>query len=260
MPRLTPPHHGLHRPLSFLTAGSSSPHSSQAGPACSWGCRGGNFSPLLETREDTAAPMARVTSDEVALMVGSPPARVLAIASVKEGRIIRRFEATAGKDVAALAASPDGDSLYYVSSGTLWSIPSKGGAPRKICAGDGMAADPNGKDLIVNLNEPERVRLVRVPLSGGPQQEIRVRSDIALSPYPLGPSAFNERGKALVQVDPADSWFFRVAILDLTTGELKRIPINYAADIMLSGWASDGRILATATPIRAHIWRFRPAP
>ena len=224
------------------------------------GVPGGNFSPLLETREETGAPTTRVGSGEVALMVGSPPARALVIASVKEGRIIRRFEATEGKDIAALAASPDGESLYYVSSGTVWSIPSKGGTPRKICAGDGMAVDPNGRDLIVNLNEQEHVRLLRVSLSGGPQQEIPVRSDVPLGPYPVGPSAVNTDGKAVVETAPLDSWFFRLAVLDLATGELRRIPFNYSGDIELTGWASDGRILATAIPMRAHIWRFRPAP
>jgi eukaryotic-like serine/threonine-protein kinase len=220
------------------------------------GLPGGNFSPLLETREDTAAPMARVTSDELALMVGSPPA--LAIASVNQGRIIRRFEATEGKGIAALGTSPDGESLYYVSSGTVWSIPSKGGNPRKICGGDGIAVDPNGRDLIVNLNEEEHVRLVRVPLSGGPQQEIRVRGDVPLIPNPVGPSAVNKDGKAVVGIAPLDSWFFRPAVLDLATGELRRIPLDYAGDIAIPGWGSDGRILATATPMRAHIWRFRP--
>ena len=53
---------------------------------------------------------------------------------------------------------------------------------------------------------------------------------------------------------------WQVGILDLTTGELKIIPINYAGDINVTGWASDDRILATATPMRAHIWRFRPTP
>ena len=224
------------------------------------GSAGGDFSPLLETREETGPPIVRMGKDEVALMVGSRPARAVAIASVREGRIVRRFEATEGKDVAALAASPDGQSLYYVSSGTLWSIPSEGGAPRKICAGDGMAVDPNGRDLIVNLNEQEHVRLLRVSLSGGPPQEIRVKSDVPLGPFPVGPSAVSKNGKAVVGVVPLDSWFFRLAILDLTTGELKIIPINYAGDINVTGWASDDRILATATPMRAHIWRFRPTP
>jgi serine/threonine protein kinase len=223
------------------------------------GSPGGSFSPLSETREETTTPMARVGSDEVALMVGSPPSRALAIASVKDGRIIRRFEATEGKAITALATSPDGESLYYVSSGTVWSVPSKDGTPRKICAGDGMAVDPNGKDLIVYLNEQEKVRLVRVPLSGGPQQEIQVRSGIPLSPFSLGPSAVNEYGKALVGIAPVDSWFFGVAILDLATGELKGVPLNYLGDIDIPGWASDGRILATADPMRAHLWRFRPA-
>ena len=203
--------------------------------------------------------MTKLANDELGLMVGSPPVRALAIASAKESRIIRRFPSTEGKEVSALAASPDGESLYYISSGTLWSIPSKGGTPRKICAGDGLAVDPNGKDLIVNLDEPEHVRLVRVPLSGGPQEEVKVGGDLPLSPFPLGPGAVNKNGKAVVGVAPRDSWFFKVAILDLTTGELNMIPINYAGDIMVTGWASDGRILVTATPMRSHIWRFSPA-
>jgi hypothetical protein len=123
-----------------------------------------------------------------------------------------------------------------------------------------MAVDPNGRDLIVNLNEQEHVRLLRVSLSGGPQQEIPVRSDVPLGPYPVGPSAVNTDGKAVVETAPLDSWFFRLAVLDLATGELRRIPFNYSGDIELTGWASDGRILATAIPMRAHIWRFRPAP
>jgi eukaryotic-like serine/threonine-protein kinase len=58
---------------------------------------GGNFVPILRGNEETAAPMARLGNDEVALMVGSPPAQELAIASVREGRIIHRFTATEGK-------------------------------------------------------------------------------------------------------------------------------------------------------------------
>ena len=87
-----------------------------------------------------------------------------------------------------------------------------------------------------------------------------VRSDVSLGPYPLGPSAVNKEGKAVVETAPLGSWFFGLAVLDLATGELRRIPFSYTGDIELTGWESDGRILASAIPMRAHIWRFRPAP
>jgi len=38
------------------------------------------------------------------------------------------------------------------------------------------------------------------------------------------------------------------------------VPLNYTGDLLLSGWTSDGRILAFAEPMRGHIWRFRPLP
>ncbi len=44
-------------------------------------------------------PMAQLGSAEIALMVGEPSAQVAAVASVKEGRILRRLDATAGKQI-----------------------------------------------------------------------------------------------------------------------------------------------------------------
>jgi hypothetical protein len=220
---------------------------------------GGNSVPLLATNEETAEPTARIgKDDEVALIAGSRPTQMLAIASVSEGRIIHRFTATEGTRIEEVAASPDGNTLYYVSSESVWSIRSEGGEPRRICAGDGVAVDPNGRELIVQLNEQEHVLLERVPLSGGPAQPIQGRSDLLVAPGGLGAGALNKDGKLLVTVAPKDSWFFGVATLDLTTGKLTPVPLNYTFDIALAEWASDGSILATGAPIRAHIWRFRP--
>jgi eukaryotic-like serine/threonine-protein kinase len=218
---------------------------------------GGNFVPLLQTKEETGPPFVGVGDGQVALMIGSPPADAVALASVKEGRIIRRFDDTEGKQILELAASPDGKTLYYVSSGSVWSVPTDGGNSHKLCAGDGVTPDPNGHDLIVDLIGQE-VRLERVPLSGGPAQEIPVKSKDPIVPLVLGPEAINHTGKMLIGVVPNDSWFFRLGVLDLASGAITRIPLNYTGDIMIAAWSSDGKILATADPIRAHIWRFRP--
>ncbi|HXH48489.1 MAG TPA: winged helix-turn-helix domain-containing protein [Terriglobia bacterium] len=219
---------------------------------------GGSFVSLLRGNEETEGPIAQVGNDEVALMVGSPPAEELAIASIKEGRILRRFEATKGRQIESVEASPDGKSLFYVFSGSVWSISSQGGSPRRICAGDSVTVDPNGRDLIVKLNEQEHVILKRVPLSGGPEQPIQVRSSLLVAPYQVPGNNLNKDGKLLVTVAPNNSWFYGLAILDLATGKLTPVLLDYSGDVNAHGWTRDGHILATGVPMRAHIWRFRP--
>ncbi|HEV2177691.1 MAG TPA: protein kinase [Terriglobia bacterium] len=219
---------------------------------------GGNFVSLLESDEESAPPLAQVGNDEVAFMVGSPPSQSLAIASLKDGSILHRFESIHANDVRDVAGSPDGKTLYYVSGGNVWSIPTDGGTPRKVSAGVGVAVDPNGKDLVVERVGLEDITLERVPLSGGPEQPIPVKGGPPLSPLLLGPNAINLQGRLLVSVQPTDSWFFRAAIIDLATGKMTQIPLNYDGDIDYLGWTRNGRIMATTLPITSHIWRFRP--
>ena len=182
----------------------------------------------------------------------------MAIASVKEGRILGQMPATKGKKIDSLAASPDGATLYYVSSGTIWSVPSQGGTPRKICEGDGVAVDPGGNFLIVNLFEADRVRLERVPLSGGSPQPIQVNGDIAISPIPLGMNALDKGGRPLANRALQDSWFFGVGILNLSTGTLTQIPLRYTGDILVPEWTADGKILGAGYPFGSHVWRLKP--
>ncbi|HXJ15990.1 MAG TPA: protein kinase [Candidatus Polarisedimenticolia bacterium] len=214
--------------------------------------------PLLQGNTDASPPAASLGNGEVAFVAGSAPNTSLAIASVKEGRILAQFPETKGKTINSVAASPDGATVYYVSSGTVWAVPSQGGTPRKICDGDGVAVDPGGNFLIVNLFEAERVRLERIPLSGGSPQPIQVKGDLAISPVPLGGTALDKRGRLLVSVAPSDSWFFGLGILNVASGTLTRIPSTYTGDVAIAGWTDDGQILVSSSPLGAHIWRFRP--
>lgn len=121
-----------------------------------------------------------------------------------------------------------------------------------------MAVDPNERDLIVDLIGQGGVRLERVPLAGGSAKPIRLKSDLPLSPVAVQSRAINGKGDLVVSVAPKDSWFFGLGIVNLSTGKMTRIPLNYAGDIFYPDWASDGNILATAQTMSAHIWRFRP--
>jgi hypothetical protein len=219
---------------------------------------GRNFSPLVDTAEETGPLATLLPNNEVAFMAGTGSDQTIVIASVSQSRISRRLHGVNGAYLTGLAASADGRTLFYTTSKNVWAIPAADGPPRKICAGDGFAVDPNGQDLIVNLNEQAGVHLVRVPISGGPGHDIRVQNDPPIGPIPLGGNGVRKDGKILVGVAPRDSWFFTLAILDPATGKLTRVPVNYTGDLFPSAWGSDGRILATGALMRAQLWRFRP--
>ena len=220
----------------------------------------GNFFPLVDTAEEIGPPAALLPDNQVAFIAGAGLDQVIVIASTGDGRIIRRLEGTKGKGVTALAASIDGKTLYYSADGNVWSTPAADGTSNKICAGDGVATDPNGKDLIVNLWGADGMKLFRVPLSGGSRQEIRIPGDIPMNNLPLSGSAIRKDGKVILGVQSKDSWFYSLAVLDLGSDKIATVPLNYTGDLLLSGWTNDGRILAFGEPIRARIWRFRPIP
>ena len=214
----------------------------------------------MDTKEETAPPATLVGDREVAFLLGTPPDRTIAIASIADGRIVHRLQVGKGVLIQSLAASPDGKTLYYAASGSVWAIPTAGGEPRKIHDGDGVAADPRGQDLIVQLNEKDNVRLVQVPVSGGPERAIPIRGEIHPAPLVLSPNAVNKDGRIVVEVGVKDSWFWPPAVLNPETGDVQRIPVAYEADFDQPGWSSDGRIVSMAQTLRAAIWRFRPAP
>jgi len=222
------------------------------------GKQGANFFPLVDSPEDMRLPAALLPNDQVAFIAGTGSDQTIAIASANDGRIIRHFQGVKGVSVTSLAASPDGGTIYYTAGGNLWAIPAADGTPRKIGAGDVIAVDPNGRQLIAGLEEKGGTRLVRVPLSGGPGQEIHVQGDLPIAPYALGGNSVGKDGKLLIGVAPKDSWFFGAGVLDLANDKLTSIPLNYTGDIVVAGWTTDGQILAFGLPMRAHIWRFRP--
>ncbi len=219
---------------------------------------GGNFSPFVDSSENTRPPATLLAKDEVAFIAGKTSGKTIAIASAGEGRIVRHLEGVNGEQVSGLAASPDGNTIYYVATGSIWSIPASGGTASKICAGDGVAVDPHGRCLIVQLNETPKVRLLRVPMSGGSAEEVHIQGDVPLNYINIGAKAVSGEGKILVGIAPRDSYFFQVAILDLATGELNRVPVDYTGDQVMANWASDGRILALGLQFRGDLWRFRP--
>jgi hypothetical protein len=212
--------------------------------------------PFVQTEEETAAPFAVIGEREIAFEMGLPPNNTLAIASVSDGRMVRRLLSTKGLVISSLAASPDGGTLYYVVSGNIWAIPSAGGEPRQVASGDEVVADPNGRELIVVRHEKDGFHLVRMSLPSGAEVRIPFQSEFQFNGL-LSANAVHPDGRILVYIQSADSWWDQVGILEPKTGKVKKLDIPYSGDIDQAGWTRDGRIMAQGFPMRSSLWRFR---
>ena len=218
---------------------------------------GGNFSPLLDNEEQTSMPAALLPNDEIAFVEGIGQRQEIVIAAAREGRIVRRLKGAKGGELYQIVGSTNGKTLFYVADGNVWAIPVDDGEPHKVCQGDAMAVDPNGKDLIVTLNDAAGVRLNRVSLSRGAPNAIRMQDNVFLNGLALGGGAVRNDGKIILGVLSPDRWFYDNAILDPVSGRVKRISLDYSGDLLFSGWTMDGRIISFGYPLRARLWRFR---
>ncbi len=220
---------------------------------------GGSPVPLLDANEETLFPAIELKDGLVALVAGSGANQRLAVASPASGRIVAHFDEARHDDIHSMAASTDGSTLFYSAGGSVWSIPVKGGTPRKVHAGDSVVVDPANGDLIVEVFAPDGARLVRVPAAGGTDTPIPSPGQIHPALIPLGAGAVDRQGRLLVTIASADRWYWSAALLTLATGALERIPVDYEGDILVPGWTTDGRIVANAAPLRSSIWRLKPA-
>lgn len=214
--------------------------------------------PFVQTMDETREPLTTLGKDRVALLLGRTGNRAVAIISIADGRIVGRIERVKG-DVMALAGSPDGKTLFYVTAGEVWAIPAEGGESRRLHAGDSVAVDPGGEFVVVKLQEKEAIRFVRVSLAGGPDFVVPVapQNQLRLAAHTLAPNAVALDGRLVVRVAPNDSWYWPVAILDPRTGRLERVPAGDEMDMFGSGWDGQGRLVIIANKTRSSLWRFR---
>ena len=80
---------------------------------------------LLESSEESSSPAARIGADSVAFLLGPHEAPRVAIATLRDGRIVKRFPFDAAS-VKSIAATPDGKKLYYCSDRQVWWVGTKG--------------------------------------------------------------------------------------------------------------------------------------
>jgi eukaryotic-like serine/threonine-protein kinase len=215
---------------------------------------GGDLTPLSETREETDVSITNAGERMIAFPLGPPGKRVIAIASLPDGRIVRRL-AVGGGTINGLASSPDGRTIFYVSGHAVWSMPAAGGDPTKISEGDSVAASAG--EVVVKLNANDGFHLMRVPPAGGEPVRVPPSAEAALTSGMLSPAAVGPNGRVLVQVNEPHVWFYRMAAIDLRTGHLDLIPTDYGGDIWFPGWTPDGKIVAVGLEYSFSLWQMK---
>jgi len=208
--------------------------------------------PLVSTVEETWGPMTAVGAGEVAFMMGPKGKPAIGLAALATGRITRQLPFDKGF-VSSMAASPDSHTIFAVAEGVVWAVPVSGEAPRKLRSGDGVAVDIATQTLVVFVQQSGKGRLIRIPLAGGPEQEIRGSFRLGGT---LDPGSV--RNGRLVSPLAGPYWYWPPGIFDLATGTSERIPLDYAQDFHHMAWTPDGKVMAVAVGFRGSIWKFTP--
>jgi serine/threonine protein kinase/Tol biopolymer transport system component len=216
--------------------------------------------PLLDLAEQATPPATTVGANRVAFLsgrVGEPS--VLTLATLPEGRVVRRIEETRGIAPQGLVAAPDGRTLYYVNAGSLYAVDVEKGGPRRMRPANGVALDPREPaSLIVQVNEADGVKLSRVPLAGGSELSILFAGPLRLAPMPISGAAVGPDGRIAVTVTAPDLLWRGVALLDPATATLERVPLGYDGDVEYPVWSRDGSLIAIGLSPRSSLWRFQP--
>jgi DNA-binding beta-propeller fold protein YncE len=209
---------------------------------------------LVNTPEQTAYP-ATIFGDHLAFTIGTGNERRIALASIRDGRVLRRYSS---RSEAGLAASPDGEMLYYSFAGGIWAQPVTGGEPIRITDGEDVVIEPTGQHLYVKRTHKGTVAIFRVSVRGTDAEELPLPPGYQVGFPPLSPAAVDARGRILVSV-LSQSFYYRTALLDPATKTFTLIPIAIEGDVADAGWAPDGSILATTSRYMLTLWRYRRA-
>ena len=223
--------------------------------------RGAELKPFLDAAEQAMPPVAVLGDRHLAFLSGSlgkPP--VITVASLADGRIVKRIEASSGLSPQSFAASPDGRSLYFIESGSLFVLDTEGsGSPRKLRAAVGVAVDlhTSPPSLVLQVGDRDGVRLCRTDLNGTSELPLPFQSPLRLANLPLSPSAVGPDGRIALTVTSSDSWFREAALLDPVSGAVEKIPVAFEGDLFFPAWSKDGTLLGMGVSIRSSLWRFK---
>jgi hypothetical protein len=73
-----------------------------------------------------------------------------------------------------------------------------------------------------------------------------------LSGPPLSASAIRN-GRLIVVAASAESWYWFVGAVDLTTGAIEKVKVNHFTDFQYVTWTADGNVLGTGAGLTSAL-------
>ena len=210
---------------------------------------------LLNTPESASLPGAVAGDGTLAFVIGAADPHI-AIASLRDGRVIRRFPADA-HPVTAITAPADGQTIYYAANGTIWAQAVSGGEPRRIGEGYDLAVEPSGKFLYLMRTGADGYQIFRMPTAGGEATRIFLPAGFNMTPLPLSPSAVDREGRIILPVNVLDIFFYRAAVFDPARHSMELVPTPPRNPVESAGWTPDGNIAALVVRWCSSLWRYR---
>ena len=194
--------------------------------------------------------MTAVAGNRIAFAVGPEPRETIAVADTATGRIVGRIAPQQGV-IQTMAASADGETLYFTASGSVWSVATAGGEPRRICPGLWVLVHPAGT-LIVARNDGTQVRLFEVSAENGTERAIAVDPGARFNSM----GGIRADGVVTASLTQVDSWWLQLGLVDLTSGRTTQLPGDGVSEVAWATWTRDGQILALKQGMNATIWTF----
>jgi hypothetical protein len=219
------------------------------------GATGKEPASFVNTTEEVSGPLTAAGPGAVAFLIGAEPHPAIGVAELSTGRIVRRIPFDKGR-IEQMTASADGKTLYFAAAGSIWTV-TAGGEVRRLRAGNFVTVEPGDQSLVVQVREAPHVRLVRVPLDGGPEQQIPLPGPLQLA-YMIDNDGV--RNARLLAPAAAPYWYWPPAIFDLATGKSAIIPLQYLSDFHHMSWTPDGKVMACALTWRSSMWKFTRTP
>ncbi|SPE33225.1 Serine/threonine protein kinase [Candidatus Sulfopaludibacter sp. SbA3] len=222
------------------------------------GSTGSDPRPVLQAREESDGPLALSAGGNFVFLIGNARDHQIALASLRDGRIVRRIPAKIPPDVTGLATSPDGTTVYYAAQGGVWSVAVEGNAvPRRICDGDSVAVDPAGRFLYIKQLNHDPAALLRIPIEGGAAEDLPIPAGLHLTNAALPANCVTADGRVVVETATPNSFFYRPAVVDARHQTVTPIPVAFAGDVWSPTWTPDGHILAAGAGFESSVWRYR---
>ncbi len=219
----------------------------------------GDWRPFVQTSEETGGAFSVSAGGRIAFLIGARPSRQVGIASAIDGRIVGRVALDDPKPE-SLALSPDGRTLYYAAKGYIWSLAVTGPAkPKQLIEGNRVSIAPSGEFLYVEQLAKDPPGVVRVALADGSATPVALPNDLRPTIDGFGANPVDARGRVLIEVASADSFYYSAAIYDPSGGTVTRVPLRFEGDIWVPSWAPDGHIMALGARYSSSIWRYHEA-